>query len=162
MPKLFASEVVIRDHATGETFPATIEVNKPLIYKGVAVYQSSFDDGGSKLSLTGFPMAGAGQASFAIKGEVGAATNLKSSDAQYSVEWTGFRPFNVENLGNDPRAVTKGKSLNEELMAGLDKHSGSAAKNANNKDLKTSAPACNTNCATRAARRANTKTICNR
>ena len=58
MPKLFASEVVIRDHETGKTFPATIEVNKPLIYKGVAVYQSSFEDGGSKLKLTGFPMAG--------------------------------------------------------------------------------------------------------
>jgi cytochrome c biogenesis protein len=140
MPKLFASEVVIRDHATGATFPATIEVNKPLIYKGVAVYQSSFDDGGSKLTLTGFPMLGAGQASFPIAGQVGASTNLKSSDAQYAVEWTGFRPFNVENLGNDLRAVAKGKSLNEELMADLDKHSGSAAKNANNKDLKNVGP----------------------
>ena len=140
MPKLFASDVIIRDHASGETFPATIEVNKPLIYKGVAVYQSSFEDGGSKLTLTGFPMQGRGQNSFPIKGEVGAATDLKSSDAAYSVEWTGFRPFNVENLGNDVRAVAKGKSLNDELMASLDKHSGSAAKNANNKDLKNVGP----------------------
>lgn len=48
MPKLFASEVVVRDHETGTSFPATIKVNQPLIYRGVAVYQSSFDDGDRK------------------------------------------------------------------------------------------------------------------
>jgi cytochrome c biogenesis protein len=141
MPKLFASDVVIRDHDTGKTFPATIEVNKPLIYKGVAVYQSSFEDGGSKLKLTGFPMAGTDDKSFQLAGEVGAATDLKRGDEQYSVEWSGFRPFNVENMGsNDARAVSKGKTLNEQLSASLDKHSGSAAKNANNKDLKNVGP----------------------
>jgi cytochrome c biogenesis protein len=141
MPKLFASDVVIRDHETGKTFPATIEVNKPLIYKGVAVYQSSFEDGGSKLKLTGFPMAGADSKQFALTGEVNAATDLKRGDDQYSVEWTGFRPFNVENIGGqDARAVTRGQSLNEQFAASLGKHSGSAAKNANNKDLKNVGP----------------------
>jgi cytochrome c biogenesis protein len=141
MPKLFASEVVIRDHDSGKTFPATIEVNKPLIYKGVAVYQSSFEDGGSKLKLTGFPMAGTDSKQFALTGEVNSATDLKRGDDQYSVEWTGFRPFNVENTGGqDVRAVAKGQSLNEQFAASLDKHSGSAAKNANNKDLKNVGP----------------------
>ena len=141
MPKLFASDVVIRDHETGKTFPATIEVNKPLIYKGVAVYQSSFEDGGSKLKLTGFPMAGADSKPFALAGEVNSATDLKRGDEQYSVEWSGFRPFNVENIGGqDVRAVAKGQSLNEQFSASLDKHSGSAAKNANNKDLKNVGP----------------------
>ena len=64
MPKLFASEVVIRDNADGHTFPATIKVNQPLIYKGIAVYQSSFEDGGSKLRLTAYPMAGSSETSF--------------------------------------------------------------------------------------------------
>jgi cytochrome c biogenesis protein len=141
MPKLFASEVLIRDHETGKTFPATIEVNKPLIYKGVAVYQSSFGDGGTKLKLTGFPMAGADSKPFALSGEVNAATDLKRGDDKYSVEWSGFRPFNVENTSTqDARAVTKGTSLNEQFSASLDKHSGSAAKNANNKDLKNVGP----------------------
>jgi cytochrome c biogenesis protein ResB len=58
MPKLFASDVEVRDNQTGEKAKATIEVNKPLIFKGVAIYQSSFEDGGSKLKLTGYPMAG--------------------------------------------------------------------------------------------------------
>jgi cytochrome c biogenesis protein len=141
MPKLFASDVVIRDHETGKTFPATIKVNEPLIYKGVAMYQSSFEDGGSKLKLTGFPMAGTDSQAFALAGEVNAATDLKRGDEQYSVEWTGFRPFNVENIGGqDARAVTKGQSLNDQFAASLDKHSGSAAKNANNKDLKNVGP----------------------
>jgi cytochrome c biogenesis protein len=141
MPKLFASDVVIRDHETGKTFPATIEVNKPLIYKGIAVYQSSFGDGGTRLKLTGFPMTGTDSKQFALSGEVNAATDLKRGDQQYSVEWTGFRPFNVENMGGpDVRAVAKGQSLNEQFAASLDKHSGSAAKNANNKDLKNVGP----------------------
>ncbi|MDB5960398.1 MAG: cytochrome biosis protein ResB [Massilia sp.] len=141
MPKLFASDVVIRDHETNQTFPATIEVNKPLIYKGVAVYQSSFGDGGSKLTLTGFPMTGADATAFPLKGEVNSATALKRGAEQYSVEWSGFRPFNVENMGSqDARAVKQGESLNAQLSASLDKHSGSAAKNANNKDLKNVGP----------------------
>jgi cytochrome c biogenesis protein len=142
MPKLFASEVTIRDHETGQVFPATIKVNQPLIYRGVAVYQSSFEDGGSKLKLTGWPMAGAGDSAFPIEGEVGGATPLKQGAEQYSVEWSGFRPFNVENTsnGNDTRAVTKGQSLEDELSKTLSQHSGSAAKNANNKDLKNVGP----------------------
>lgn len=142
MPKLFASEVVVRDHETGKTFPATIKVNEPLIYKGVAVYQSSFEDGGSKLKLVGYPMSGADQASFTMNGEVNASTPLKRGADEYTVEWSAFRPFNVENTaGNqDPRAVTKGQSLNDQFAAKLDKNSGSAGKNAGNKDLKNVGP----------------------
>ena len=142
MPKLFASDVIVKDHETGATFAATIKVNQPLIYKGVAVYQSSFEDGGSKLKLTGFPMAGSSAKPFAINGEVNTATELASGGEVYAVEWSGFRPFNVENTGasQDARAVTKGQSLNEQFSATLDKHSGSAAKNANNKDLKNVGP----------------------
>jgi cytochrome c biogenesis protein len=143
MPRLFASEVVIRDHETGATFPATIEVNHPLIYKGVAVYQSDFQDGGSKLTLTGFPMTGTRSEAFAIAGEVHGATPLQREGQSYSVEWSDFRPFNVENIGassQDVRAVTQGQSLNKQFAATLDKHSGSAGKNANSSDLKNVGP----------------------
>ena len=138
MPKLFASEVEVKDHASGEVVKAVIEVNKPLLYKGLAIYQSSFEDGGSKLKLTGFPMAGADTTPFAIAGEVGGNTPLGK---EYTVEWSGFRPFNVENLASqDARAVTQGKSLQEQFAQGLDKHTGSAGRNANNKDLKNVGP----------------------
>lgn len=142
MPKLFASDVVVHDREAGKTFPATIKVNEPLIYKGVAVYQSSFEDGGSRLTLTGFPMTGSEARAFPIAGEVNGATELKAAGKTWSVEWTGFRPFNVENVmaNNDVRAVTKAQSLNEQLTATLGKASGSAAKNAGNKDLKNVGP----------------------
>ncbi|HEY0845455.1 MAG TPA: cytochrome c biogenesis protein ResB [Noviherbaspirillum sp.] len=144
MPKLFASEVVVRDSSTGKTFEATIKVNEPLVYKGIAVYQSSFDDGGSKLKLRAYPMAGATSASFPVAGEVGGTTPLGiDENAEYTIEWTGFRPFNVENLaqsGQDVRAVDSGKRFDERFAAGLSKQLGSAAKNPNNKDLKNVGP----------------------
>lgn len=138
MPKLFASEVTIFDPETGKSFPASIKVNQPLIYRGVAVYQSGIEDGGSKLKLTGYPMTGASDKSFAIEGEVGGTTALKP----YTIEWSGFRAFNVENTkqGEDPRAVKKSESLEAQLARTLSEHTGSAAKNANNKDLKNVGP----------------------
>jgi cytochrome c biogenesis protein len=142
MPKLFTSEVVVRDHETGKTFPATIEVNKPLIYKGVAVYQSSFEDGGSKLTLTGFPMQGSEHTAFPFSGEVSSSTKLTRGGDDYTVEWSGFRPFNVENVaGNqDARAVTKGQSLNEQFAATIGKHTGAAVKTDDSKLLKNVGP----------------------
>lgn len=138
MPKLFASEVEVRDHETGEKVKAVIEVNKPLIYKGLAVYQSSFEDGGTKLKLKGYPMTGDKFDSFAFEGEVGGSTKLSD---EYTVEWSGFRPFNVENVATqDARAVTQGEKLEDSFARGLDKQLGSAAKNANNKDLKNVGP----------------------
>ena len=50
MPKLFASEIVIHDTETGEAIPATVKVNEPAFHRGIAIYQSSFDDGGSSVS----------------------------------------------------------------------------------------------------------------
>ncbi|RTL54936.1 MAG: cytochrome c biogenesis protein ResB, partial [Rhodocyclaceae bacterium] len=44
MPKRFASDVVVIDRETGQQFEKTIEVNKPLEYKGVTLYRASFDD----------------------------------------------------------------------------------------------------------------------
>jgi len=149
MPKLFASEVVIRDNADGHTFPATIKVNQPLIYKGIAVYQSSFEDGGSKLKLTAYPMAGSSETSFPVKGEVNGTTPLanpalaNTGNTDYTIEWSGFRPFNVENMaqsGDDLRAVTKTRSLNQRLSDDLSNHLGNAAKSANKKDLRNVGP----------------------
>ena len=144
MPKLFASNVIVTDHETGKSFPATIKVNEPLIYKGLAVYQSSFEDGGSRLKLVGYPMNGPGSASFPVEGEVGKSTPLGSSNgAEYTIEWSGFRPFNVENTsvnGQDVRAVNQAKSFNEKFSATLDERLGSAANTKKTKELKNVGP----------------------
>ncbi len=136
MPKLFASNVVVTDKETGKQFKATIKVNEPLIYKGMAVYQSSFEDGGSRLKLVGYPMSGPSHASFALEGEVGKSTALSGGGTKYSIEWSGFRPFNVENMNGDARAVKQPKNLNERL----DQQLGSAANPNKSKDLKNVGP----------------------
>jgi cytochrome c biogenesis protein len=133
MPKLFASEVVVTDHETGKSFPATIKVNEPLIYRGVAVYQSSFEDGGSKLKLMAYPM----------QGEVGGSSPLNAGKADYTVEWSNFRAINVENMasnGQDVRAVNPKQGFGQTFSTGLEKHMGSAAGNARGKDLKNVGP----------------------
>ncbi|MCB1765834.1 MAG: cytochrome c biogenesis protein ResB, partial [Candidatus Competibacteraceae bacterium] len=52
-PKSFASEVLIHDqeHLGEHPLKATIRVNHPLVYRGYAIYQSDFGDGGSRLDL---------------------------------------------------------------------------------------------------------------
>ncbi|MFZ6752052.1 cytochrome c biogenesis protein ResB [Undibacterium sp. Dicai25W] len=144
MPKLFASDVEIVDHETGKSFSSTIKVNQPLIYKGIAVYQSSFEDGGSRLKLAAFPMSGGQAKPFEVAGEVGGSTPLSGQDGNdMTIEWSGFRPFNVENMarnGADVRAANAKQTFNEQFSTDLNKHLGSAGKNANNKDLKNVGP----------------------
>ncbi len=48
MPKRFSSLVTFTDKETQEVTDAVVEVNHPYISHGIAVYQSSFADGGSK------------------------------------------------------------------------------------------------------------------
>ena len=50
-PKSFESDLLIIDPELKEPLAHTISVNHPLIYKGVAIYQSDFQDGGTKLKL---------------------------------------------------------------------------------------------------------------
>jgi len=96
MPSSFKSEVEVTDPATGETFARTIEVNEPLRYKGITVYQSSFDDGGSRLTLDVYPLRGTQAHAVSLQGEVGRSVAL---DAEVgTVLFSRLRPINVENL----------------------------------------------------------------
>lgn len=144
MPKLFASEVSVLDHETGKQFPAVIKVNQPLIYKGLAVYQSSFEDGGSKLQLAAYSMTGGKDKPAVLAGEVGGSTPFKGADGnEFTIEWSGFRPFNVENMaqaGADARAVNLDTPLNKQLAEGLSRQLGSAGKGNTTKDLKNVGP----------------------
>lgn len=118
MPKLFTSDVVVRDPVSGETFERKIIVNEPLTYKGVTVYQSSFDDGGSTLQLKGYPVNGLRAYDFSLNGTVGEATAV-SSDAlgKYSVEFSAYRPINVEDLAKTGETVAPKDNLSVVLGA---------------------------------------------
>ena len=77
MPKLFASEIVIHDKATGETREARVEVNHPARFKDIEIYQSSFDDGGSTVRLKAQPM-NATTKPFEIEGVIGGSSQLSN------------------------------------------------------------------------------------
>lgn len=148
MPKLFMSEVLIKDLDTGKEIEAQIKVNEPLIHRGVAIYQSSFEDGGSKLKLRGYPIQGSinsVKSSFIVNGEVGQSTALKSSNGtSYSLEFVGFRPTNVENIANasgetDVRGVAIQKA-DTGLAQAFNNRLGSGAKTSKAADLKNVGP----------------------
>ncbi len=115
MPKLFASEIVIHDRATGESVPARVEVNHPASYRGIEIYQSSFDDGGSLLKLRAVPMA-PGVRPFEVEGTVGGSTRIeragtgeKGSDAAQALtlEFTGLRTITSRTSAPVPVAPAR-------------------------------------------------------
>lgn len=110
MPSSFKSYVEVNDPDTGETFESLIEVNEPLRYKGVTVYQSSLDDGGSHLQLTAYPLKGAANQPFQVEGTVGKNSEITLSDERGAqqdvvVDMSGLRVINVENMapGTEPQ-----------------------------------------------------------
>ena len=128
MPKLFASEIVIHDKATGEATPARVEVNHPASYKGIEIYQSSFDDGGSKVRLRAIPLQ-AGVQEFDVEGVIGGeAKRLTQSvtGESLALELTALRIINVENFSEndsasgavDVRKVDLRESIESRLGAG--------------------------------------------
>jgi cytochrome c biogenesis protein len=128
MPKLFASEVVLHDRATGESKTARIEVNHPASWKGVEIYQSSFDDGGSSVKLQAVPMSAAAKP-FELQGTIGSSSEITNGRERLKVEYTALRVINVENFadaqggggssgsGADVRKVDLAHSLESRLGA---------------------------------------------
>jgi len=140
MPKLFASEVLIHDRDTGKTTPATVKVNEPAHHRGVAIYQSSFDDGGSEVTLQAQPLVAGGK-TFKIQGTIGSSTSLSNGDDKLMLEFTGLRVINVENTIADGGSGGSGADVRKvDLAASLDKHLGSGAKVKTEKALQNVGP----------------------
>ncbi|WKB54641.1 cytochrome c biogenesis protein ResB [Eleftheria terrae] len=134
MPKLFASEIVVHDHETGRAVTHTVKVNEPAFHRGVAIYQSSFGDGGSKLKLLAYPMQAGGKR-FEVDGEIGGSTALSSNtDDKLTLEFGELRVINVENLGA-PQGSGTTDVRKVDLVQRLEKHLGSGAKAPGDKSL---------------------------
>ena len=114
-PKMFESDVALVDKATGRTQDTTITVNHPVSFDGVTIYQASFADGGSGLSLRAWNLFAPDDRAFSVKGTVNAATPVSADGHAYSAEFTNFRMFNVENLGHGP--ALGHPSLRQDLRA---------------------------------------------
>lgn len=137
MPKLFASDIVIRDHATGESTEARVMVNHPVNYKGVELFQSSFDDGGSSVQLRALPMA-ADAKPFKLEGVIGGSTALTNGTDKLTVEFTGLRVINVENFGKEAGAGTDVRAV--DLRHSIESRLGAANKTPTEKVLRNIGP----------------------
>jgi cytochrome c biogenesis protein len=144
MPKLFASDIVIHDKATGEKREARVEVNKPASFKGIEIYQSSFDDGGSRVKLKAYPMAQA-TVPFEVEGVIGNSTQLVrgpgAAAEQLTLEFSGLRVINVENFGDKALTATGGADVRSvDLRASLEQRLGSGSKTVTRKELRNVGP----------------------
>lgn len=112
MPRRFASDVVIHDHADQSRKAVTIEVNKPFVHKGYTLFQSSFEDGGSQVDLVPLPLSVPAAQVDQIKaltadplklvvGSGGVVLpSVFTPGKALRLELTGLRPINVENRGD--------------------------------------------------------------
>ncbi len=101
MPKSFESDIVITDPALDHPVEATVRVNHPFIYKGIAIYQSDFQDGGSQLKFALWDLASAQADSYDIDGVVMQKGALGDGAQKMTVEFNEFRQFNILNLSAD-------------------------------------------------------------
>ena len=137
MPKLFASDIVIHDHASGAKQEARVEVNHPASYKGIEIYQSSFDDGGSTVKLQAVPMSAA-TVPFEVEGVIGSSTELSNGKDKMRLEFTGLRVINVENMaGSTGQAVDVRKV---DLRSAIDQRMGAGHKTSETKELRNVGP----------------------
>ena len=141
MPKLFASEIVIHDRETGEKIPKRVEVNHPASHRGIEIYQSSFDDGGSAVQLKAVPMDGSGKG-FEVEGTIGGSTQLTRGQQEgaekLTLEYTGLRVINVENLADASPAGTDVRKV--DLRESIDARLGAANKTQTKKALRNVGP----------------------
>jgi cytochrome c biogenesis protein len=141
MPKLFASDIVIHDLESGAKFPQRVEVNHPASYKGVEIYQSSFDDGGSAVTLQAVPMTVGGK-SFSIDGVIGSTSELARQDAagkeKLTLEFTGLRVINVENFAGASGSAVDVRKV--DLRESIESRLGAANKSAAKKELRNVGP----------------------
>ncbi|MEY4598502.1 MAG: hypothetical protein RLZZ445_1299 [Pseudomonadota bacterium] len=136
-PKDFASDIVVIDRETGERFERTVRVNYPFIHKGVAIYQASFTDGGTRMQLKGWPLLSPRAVPFDVAGAVNKTTSIKSGDSEIRLELSDFRAFNIEDLAaNDDGSRVETASVSKKVMGQL----GSAAADQSKKDLRNVGP----------------------
>jgi cytochrome c biogenesis protein len=111
-PKSFESDLVIYDPALKAPFKHTISVNHPLIYKGIAIYQSDFQDGGSTLEFNAWNILGNEAKPDLVSGAVFKKVPFGKVNAEYQLEFNDFRKFNILNLSPDGKGKPRNVGAN--------------------------------------------------
>ena len=100
-PKSFESDIVITDPDLKEPLTKTISVNHPLVYKGIAIYQSDFQDGGTKLGFNVWNLTSTANKPEVLNGAIFQKGALGEGATALKVEYNDFRKFNIINLSPD-------------------------------------------------------------
>ena len=94
-PKSFESDLLIHDPELAEPLQQTIAVNHPLIYKGYAIYQASFNDGGTGLKLRAWPLTEDRVKSYDFESAVFEEIQVSAPEGPLTMEMIDFRLFNI-------------------------------------------------------------------
>ncbi len=100
-PKSFESDLVIIDPDLAAPITKTISVNHPFIHKGIAIYQSDFQDGGTKLNFKVWDLLSTSTQPQPLAGAIFDAGVLGEGDTALKVEYNDFRKFNIINMSPD-------------------------------------------------------------
>jgi len=160
MPKRFASQVLIHDPSLRQPKAFTIEVNHPVTYNGVTLFQSSFEDGGSLVRLQPLRLDGpvtapvdVDAAGTTLNATVGGASlplpaawwGKAQGSAAWQLEVTGLRVINVEDMAQADGAKAASPEGSADVrgvnLSSLSKHLGSGAKPQGSKQLNNIGPA---------------------
>lgn len=106
MPKSFESDLVIHDDQLEKPLEQTISVNHPLIYRGYALYQASFGDGGSNLSLKAWPFLSQKIQTLDVNVSVNKKRSLNTLQGKYTLEIDDFKMFNIFPNTEEEKAET--------------------------------------------------------
>lgn len=110
-PRDFVSEIEIKDGKT--SLAGTLRVNHPMTYRGITLYQASFGDGGTEVSLLAWPLRQNG----GMPRQVSAMSKSAASWGGDDITWLEFREMNVENVGDTrhPRSANLGPAFRFEV-----------------------------------------------
>ncbi|HET8869514.1 MAG TPA: cytochrome c biogenesis protein ResB, partial [Aquabacterium sp.] len=139
MPKRFASDIVIHDPKLTQPKAFTVEVNHPVTYDGITIFQSSFEDGGSTVYLKPqFLTPHAPVVATELTAQVAGSAQPLPADwlsasraGPLSLEVTGLRVINVEDMAQaqtDAASKDASADVRGVNLAALSKHLGSGAK----------------------------------
>lgn len=102
-PKSFESDLVIHDPATNKAIETTIAVNHPFIYKGYAIYQSSFGDGGTSLHILLRDLFNKQSERLDINANVNTWKELDTPEGKLRIEFENFRQYNIVPAGENSK-----------------------------------------------------------
>lgn len=100
--RAFETDLVIHDALLDEPLAHTISVNHPLVHRGYTIYQASFRDGGSRLSLDMFPLGRGADRPMPFDARIfGTYSQTGEDGGRLRVEFTDFSDTNPTLIEED-------------------------------------------------------------